>query len=443
MPKLVHRNPAYCKHKASGQAIVTIDGQDVYLGPHGTTASRREYDRIIGEWLANGRRLPTQKPGAAPADTAVVELVNAYWKFARVYYKRESGEAGDLDCIRSLLRLLKDLYGRTNAGDFGPLRAKALREKMVAAGWSRSYVNAQMQRLRRVFRWGVENEMVPPSVAQGLQAVAALRKGKTEARETDPVKPVPDAAIDAVLPHLSRQVRAMVELQAITGMRPHEVCELRTGDIDRAASPWVYAPRRHKTEHHGHERAVYFGPKAQAIVTPFLKLDPDAFIFSPIDAEGERRQAAREARKTPDSCGNVPGSNRIRRSPRRAPGAGYTPDSYRRAVERACDDAFPPPDHLSRQRVAGNGRKRTTKRWETAKEWRARLGDRGRAELAEWQDGHRWNPHQLRHTAGTRFRETHGLEGAQVLLGQKTIKVTELYAEKNLAAARRIASEVG
>jgi hypothetical protein len=42
-------------HRASGQAVVTIAGQDHYLGPHGTTASRIEYDRLVGEWLAAGR----------------------------------------------------------------------------------------------------------------------------------------------------------------------------------------------------------------------------------------------------------------------------------------------------------------------------------------------------------------------------------------------------
>jgi hypothetical protein len=58
MPRLIHKNPSYRKHRASGQAIVTIDAKDIYLGPHCNKASRNEYDRIIGEWLANGRRLP-------------------------------------------------------------------------------------------------------------------------------------------------------------------------------------------------------------------------------------------------------------------------------------------------------------------------------------------------------------------------------------------------
>ena len=58
MPKLVHRTPKYRRHRASGQAIVTINGHDIYLGPYGTAVSPREYDRVIGEWLANGRQSP-------------------------------------------------------------------------------------------------------------------------------------------------------------------------------------------------------------------------------------------------------------------------------------------------------------------------------------------------------------------------------------------------
>ena len=35
---------------------MTLSGQDYYLGPHGTKASKLEYDRVIAEWLARGRR---------------------------------------------------------------------------------------------------------------------------------------------------------------------------------------------------------------------------------------------------------------------------------------------------------------------------------------------------------------------------------------------------
>ena len=65
MPRLTNRNPSYRHHKPSGQAVVTLAGQDVYLGPYGTAASKREYDRVIGEFLARGRQLPGAGVGGA------------------------------------------------------------------------------------------------------------------------------------------------------------------------------------------------------------------------------------------------------------------------------------------------------------------------------------------------------------------------------------------
>jgi hypothetical protein len=47
MPNPNPRLPKYRKHKASGQAIVTLNGVDFYLGPHGSAASKHEYDRLI------------------------------------------------------------------------------------------------------------------------------------------------------------------------------------------------------------------------------------------------------------------------------------------------------------------------------------------------------------------------------------------------------------
>ncbi len=59
MPRLSNSVPKYRKHRASGQAVVTLNGRDFYLGPHNTKASRLEYDRLTSEWLANDRSLPT------------------------------------------------------------------------------------------------------------------------------------------------------------------------------------------------------------------------------------------------------------------------------------------------------------------------------------------------------------------------------------------------
>jgi integrase len=138
----------------------------------------------------------------------------------------------------------------------------------------------------------------------------------------------------------------------------------------------------------------------------------------------------------------VPGSNR-RRKPRRIPGERYDTTAYARAIADGCAAAFPPPESLVRQRVPAHGRKQKSQRWETVQEWRDRLGGKQWDELIAWRQAHRWHPHQLRHTAGSRLRREFGLEAAQVILGHRNVKVTELYAEANVEAAKRIMGKVG
>ena len=76
--------PKYRKHRASGQAVCTIGGRDHYLGPHGTKASKLDYDRLVAEWLAAGRL--SAPLGQAFTGLTIVELISAYWKFAKGYY---------------------------------------------------------------------------------------------------------------------------------------------------------------------------------------------------------------------------------------------------------------------------------------------------------------------------------------------------------------------
>jgi integrase len=425
--------PAYRLHKPSGWAVVTINGRDLYLGAHGSAESRNAYDRAIAEWLAAGRvntpaATPVPSPSAVirgpePAATATVtigctvdELLLAFLDHARTYYRRADGTpTSEYDNFRDAVRPLQRLYGPTPAAAFGPLALKAVRQEMVKLGWARTYVNKHVGRVKRVFRHATENEMVPPATYQGLQAVAGLRAGRSDARETAPVLPVDEAVVAATLPHLSRQVRAMVELQLLTGMRPGEVTRVRPADLDRTGKLWLYRPSQHKTAHHGHARTIYLGPKAQAVVAPFLVgRPPERPLFSPADAVAERRAAAAARRTTPRSCGNVAGSNR-KRTPRRVPGETYSVESYHQAVRNACKRA----DRLAR---------------ETAGPEAAKAGGR----LVPL-----WHPNQLRHSAATRLRKEFGLEAAQVILGHKTLLVTQVYAEKNVAAAQRVMADVG
>ena len=51
MPRLQHHLPKYRLHRASGQAVVTLNGTDNYIGRHDTPINQAEYDRVIADWL--------------------------------------------------------------------------------------------------------------------------------------------------------------------------------------------------------------------------------------------------------------------------------------------------------------------------------------------------------------------------------------------------------
>jgi integrase len=357
-------------------------------------------------------------------------------RHAEQHYRRPDGT--QTTEVREYARAFGPLrrhYGRTPARDFGPLAFKAVRNEMVEAGLARKVVNQRAGRVRRLFKWAVENERVPPSVFEALRAVAGLQAGRTEARETEPVGPVSQEVVEATLAHANPHVAAMVRVQLLTGARPGEVCVMRACDIDMGGPIWLYRPGsdrgqvgQHKTAHHGHQRIIPLGPQAQEVIRPFLKLDTRAYLFSPREAMEEVRAERRRKRKA-----RVQPSQQYRRvaKPKRGPGERYTTSAYSHAVEKACGRAFPPPKPLGRR----DG--------EAAASWLERLTPEEKEQLAAWKRQHTWHPNQLRHTRATDIRRRYGLEAAQVILGHAKADVTQLYAERNLTLAQRIAGEIG
>jgi hypothetical protein len=137
MPRLSQALPTYRKHKASGQAVVTLNGRDHYLGPHGTKASKVQYDRLTSEWLQNGRRL---QPTGGDSIT-IVELCARFLRFADGYYVKDGQPTGATAGFKACIKYLRLWHGREPAANFGPLALKAIRQRMVDDDLSRRYVN--------------------------------------------------------------------------------------------------------------------------------------------------------------------------------------------------------------------------------------------------------------------------------------------------------------
>jgi integrase len=390
------RVPKYRHYKPKDLAVVRIDGKDHYLGRYGSPTSRERYQRLVAEWLLGRKPAHAAETADGPGTKlSVSELVLAYWRHAEQHYRTPDGRPGqELENVRVALRPVRRLYGATPAADFGPLALRSVRDEMVRSGLARTTVNARINRVRRMFRWAVGHELVPPATAQALQAVEGLQPGRGNAREAAPVTAVPLAVVEATLPHLPAPVAAMVRLQLLTGMRAGEVTAMRGRDVERVGDAWTYRPGDHKNRWRGQARVIPLGPRARSVLEGFLEGDPDACVFSPRDAVRALHAGRSATRKT----GRTPSEEA-----RRSPDAGsrhrdrYDRRAYRQAIVRACERAGVPA----------------------------------------------WSPLQLRHTAATAIRARYGLEAAQVVLGHARADVTQVYAARDEGRARAIMDAIG
>jgi integrase len=354
------RIPSYRLHKATGQAVVTFQGKDHYLGQHGTAESRLKYERLIISWMQAPGEAPQMEPKPGD-DLTVAELAAMYFKWAATYYVKAGQKTTEMTNVKRAIRALREAYATLPARDFSPLKLKAVRERLVDDGLCRMTSNRHVRCVVRIFRWATENELVPADVWNSLRAVKPLAKGRCEAPERPPVLPVPDDVVEATLGHLDAQTAAMVKVQLLLACRPGELCSMTAGDIDQSGDVWIYRPQSHKCQHHDKDRIIPIGPRAQLLLRAWLPAFPAIPLW--------RNQRGRP----------------------------ISPACYATRIRVAC----------------------------------VRTGIPG------------WHPNQLRHAGATKIRSQAGLDAAQVVLGHASVATTQIYAEKNLDSAIRIAAEVG
>ncbi|QDV42938.1 site-specific tyrosine recombinase XerC [Stieleria neptunia] len=396
MPRQNSSTPTYLYH-TSGQARVYLDGRYFYLGEHGSPASYAKFYALLATYTANGNRMPSDAEiDVADAPITVRCLTAEFREHAKTKYANNKTQRGRFN---NLCTLLDDEYADVPIDQFGPRKLAEIRELLVATknkrgrNNTRRYINEQIRSIIKVFRFGVSREVVDPSIVVALDTLEPLAYGQTKARESDPVTPVDIESVRLTAKFLSPQIKAMVRIQAATGMRPSEVCVMRPIDIEkRPDGVWVYRPAKHKTAHRGKKKEVPLVGDAKRALKPFLNRPDEEFFFKPVEASEWHLQQRRENRKTPMNQGDRPGYSKSSRSGTRKPREyqeRYNKDSYRRAIERAAKQA---------------------------------------------QTDH-WHPYQLRHTAASVIREALGIEAAQAMLGHSRAAMTEHYAKQSLDRA--------
>ena len=390
------QHPKLRFHKHSNRAYVELSGKRVYLGKWDDPQRDQKYHMTLAAWERNGRVYPIIEPAPAPSavdDLVVVEICAAYLEYAESYYVHKDGTpTGQQDRVRAALKGVQDLYADVPAAKFGPTKLNAVREHWIRHGLARTSINAMVGCVKLAFRWAASREMISPSVYYALATLEGLRMGRSKARETEPVKPVPEAHINAIQPFVASQVWTMIQLQLLTGARPGEIVLLKNAMIDRSGKVWTAKLEDHKTAYRRKERVLYFGPKAQEILRPWLLARPvGEYLFSPQEALAEAKAKDSEHGRRPNQLPSPRKTDRVL-------GEHYTPNSYARAIRRACTEKAKIPV---------------------------------------------WSPNRLRHNAATRIRKEFGLEAAQVILGHSKADTTQIYAELNEQKALSIIKKFG
>ncbi|MBC8876568.1 MAG: site-specific integrase [Planctomycetes bacterium] len=399
MRKRLPKYPA--KPHSSGQARIQLGGRRIYLGEFGSPESYAKFYRIIADYSASGTLPPGPRPAAAqPAAATIAMLVNAHRKWAEKRYVKNGKQTGEVYCYKMALRPVVQMFGTIPTDEFSSAMLLACRD-WLKDRYCRSQVNIHLGRIKRVWKWGVPRELVSAATLAAIQTVPGLARGEDGAAERPPVDCVPNEHVAAIEPFVLPPVWTMIQFQLWTGCRPGEACMLRTCDVWRsdAGIPaavrdlvWSYRPESHKTDHHGKTKLILLGPKAQDLLTRWLRPDePEAFVFSPAEAV-----AWHHRRRKADATTHRRKANR-KRNPKRKPGDRYSTSSYCKAIHKGCVRAGVP----------------------------------------------KWGPNRLRHNAGTLLRKEYGAEIARIILGHANLSTTEIYAERDIESAARAMARFG
>lgn len=423
-----HVPPYPSKPHSSGQARVRISGKDFYLGVHGSEGSRIKYAKLVAEYSAGitTQELPSGR-GCQEQKATVEELVDAFRVFAEVRYVKNGKRTSEVYAFKSASQPLIEFYSDLPVDDFGPKALTTCLWWFINQGdCVRKTANDQIARIRHMFKWGVSQEIVNVETWQRLKSVEGLKKGM--APDAKPVGCVAQDRVDAIRPHVPATIWAMIQMQMWTGMRPGEVCVMRTCDIvaDDSSIPevvrgsvWAYRPTVHKLQHHDIVRTILLGPQAQEVVSPWLlPADPDRFIFSPAETVRHLR-----ARLTTSGRG----ASKRKASPKRIAGERYHKDSYGQAIMRGCEIAFGMPKEL---RVISKDLPESER-------------DSMKELARKWRSDNCWTPNQLRHNAATLIRRKFGIEAARVILGHANISTTEIYTERDMEVAAKVIGSIG
>lgn len=271
--------PGYCIHKTWNLAFVRIGGRTIYLGRAHSPESHERYHAVLADHYGGKPLEPTPRTRRRATAFTVAELAERWCIAERDRHgNRHQAAYEAVYAARELSRH----HATATVAEFGPKAFKAIRDRLAREGRSRQWTNRMMNAIRRCFRWGVGEELVPSDRLEALAAVDGLRYGA--APEAPPRQAADPAAVEAVVRWLDAQgnhgAAALVRFLRATGCRPGEACRARWHEFELGGEMPHYRPTSHKTARHGIERLVPLNSDAIAAIGGSMRLGGDAFVFT-------------------------------------------------------------------------------------------------------------------------------------------------------------------
>lgn len=303
----------------------------------------------------------------------IASLAQLYIEHCKTYYRKKDGTpTGETQNVENALKPLTEHYGMMLVEDFGPLKLIEFRNRLIKPKkLCRNVINQRVNIIKRMYKWAASMQLISAMTHHALLTVEALKKYRSEAKESKPVKPVDEEKVFIVLPFATKTLAAMIQVQYWTGMRSGELVIMRPCDVDRSGEIWQYYPGGHKTEHLDHARVISIGPKAQEVLAPFLLRPAESYCFSPAESCMQGQLAYHNTAKIRSGLTER-----------------YSTHTYANAIKQV----------IKKAEDAGV--------------------------IVE-----NWHPHRLRHTAATNVRKKCGRDAARAFLGQKNSRITDTYAE--------------
>ena len=374
--------------------------QKYFAGPYGSIQMWDDFNawrrRQLGQ-LAAGRATLDQAARflSVTGDNTVSDICTAYMSVLekRRRHGRPEQNAADraaLTQARLSIALLEPFFDMM-ADDFNSQHLREARENEVARGNSRKTINGKVATICRVFRQAVADRRCHDNTYGRLLALEKL--GRLDRTVPGPRKVhAADAGdVEATASAAPPTIACMIRVQAATGMRSANLCEMSFDQIDRSREDedgvWIYSPKHHKTEHLGKSLRVVLGPDAIEAILNYQNCRPDRdhpFLFNP--------RATRAWRYYTEDLSGRTWEAIYKASTKSDLNDHLSTKTYCEAVQRV-------------QRREGIGK---------------------------------WTPHQLRHLYNQSVcRGDFGDRGAQAALGHTTLQMTrEVYGEsQNLALA--------